>query len=103
MKAKRVCAAAAALLVIAVTAILAASMSNLMPTPNAYAPASPAAPTAGAGTDLTEVVKSLNLPPEVLQSISKGINGVERPPGKWDIGAYQSPPALLPPANLTVK
>jgi hypothetical protein len=35
--------------------------------------------------------------------MSKDINGNPRPPGKWNIGAYQYPqPSVAPPTNLHV-
>lgn len=72
--------------------------------PNAYAPQSSNAPTVGKGVDLTEHLRSLGFSQEVIDSMSKDINGVPRPRGRWDIGAYQFPIQSYPagPSNLRV-
>lgn len=77
--------------------------TNAMGWPNAYRPTSPYSPTVGAGTDLTEVIESLNLPPEVAASLKKDINGEPRVRGRWDVGAYQYPPVPYPLTNVVIK
>ncbi|MGZ6472948.1 MAG: hypothetical protein ACXWRZ_17400 [Bdellovibrio sp.] len=92
----------------------ATQISNLILTPtdataagytvmNLFSPINSAAPTVGAGSDLSAFCTADQAGP----ALCKDIHGHARPQGsKWDIGAYQfqnsNAVSLIPPANLRV-
>lgn len=103
---KRVLVVAAVLLAVAAGLLLAANSvwydnlypaTNAMGWPNAYRPTSPTNVTVGAGIDLGAELEASGMPKEMVESIKKDINGNPRPPGRWDVGAYQYPQPPKPP------